>query len=185
MVALGGGGSGKSRPFLTANPGFLSFTPAPRVGIVISKLSSANFNIYFFNTYFTFYNTTSEHLPFSQTQVEIFKEKSCKMWSLYFLYFNIYNSCTSAPSEMAVSKIFSVLLFWEIHTGFPSILGYFGQYDHLLVEKSILQYFSISRGVTVIDCESHSPAGATRGAWGGKTVVFAKYSLFLPHHFNN
>ena len=119
MVALGGGGSGKSRPFLTANPGFLSFTPAPRVGIVISKLSTANFNIYFFQTYFTFYNTTSEHLTFSQTQVDFFNKKDLVKCGLYILfYFTIYNSYTSAQSEMAVSKIFSVLLFWEIHTGF-------------------------------------------------------------------
>ena len=124
MVALGGGGSGKSRPFLTANPGFLSFTPAPRVGIVISKLSSANFNIYFFNTYFTFYNTTSEHLPFSQAQVEIFKKKYIVKCGLYiFFYFTIYNSYTLAQSEMAVSKIFSVLLFWEIHTSLISSKG--------------------------------------------------------------
>ena len=88
MVALGGGGSGKSRPFLTANPGFLSFTPAPQVGIVISKLSSANSNIYFLNTYFTFYNTTSEHLPFSQTQFEIFNKKNLVKCGLYIFFFH-------------------------------------------------------------------------------------------------
>ena len=48
-----------------------------------------------------------------------FSTKNLVKCGLYiFFYFNISNSCTSAPSEMAVSKIFSVLLFWEIHTGF-------------------------------------------------------------------
>ena len=42
---------------------------------------------YFLNTYFTFYNTTSEHLTFSQTQVEIFNKKDLVKCGLFFILF--------------------------------------------------------------------------------------------------
>ena len=35
---------------------------------------------------------------------------------------------------------------------------------HLPSEKSILPYFSGPRGVAILDCDSHSQAGSTRGA---------------------
>ena len=61
----------------------------------------------------------------------------------------------------------------------PIDLGVFWSIsDHLLVEKLILQYIFISRGVAVFDCDSHSPAGSTRGAWGGKTIVLQSILCF-------
>ena len=136
MVALGGGGSGKSRPFLTANPGFLSFTPAPRVGIVISKLSSANFNIYnifqhMFHVFRYIYNIT-QHL------------------SIY--HFHKHKLKFSKKILQNVVQIFSFILIFITHVHRSHLKWLSPRYSQCCYfGKSTLAYFNIFQRLLKMD----------------------------------